>query len=61
MCTPSCPPLTFWVAKVWDRYRETEWRIAVGAGLAPVTVGVVFSTAFVLVRARRRRLAPWRW
>jgi chromate transporter len=50
MCGPSCL-LTYWVAKVWDRYRQTEWRIAVGAGLAPVTVGFVFSSAFVLVRA----------
>jgi chromate transporter len=50
MCAPSCL-LTFWVAKAWDRYRETEWRAAVGGGLAPVTVGFVFSSAFVLVRA----------
>jgi chromate transporter len=56
MCAPSCL-VTFWVAKVWDRYRETEWRIAVGAGLAPVTVGFVFSSAFVLVRAAD---ADWR-
>jgi chromate transporter len=50
MCGPSCL-LTYWVAKFWDRYRETEWRIAIGAGLAPVTVGFVFSSAFVLIRA----------
>jgi chromate transporter len=50
MCLPSCL-LTFWVAKAWDRYRETEWRIAIGTGLAPVTVGFVFSSAFVLIRA----------
>lgn len=56
MCGPSCI-LTFWVAKVWDRYRETGWRMAVGAGLAPVTVGFVFSSAFVLTRAADR---SWR-
>jgi chromate transporter len=56
MCAPSCL-LTFWVAKVWDRYRETQWRMAVGAGLAPVTVGFVCSSAFVLVRAAD---ADWR-
>ena len=50
MCGPSCV-LTYWVAKVWDRYRERSWRIAIGAGLAPVTVGFVFSSAFVLIRA----------
>ncbi|HTX47934.1 MAG TPA: chromate transporter [Caulobacteraceae bacterium] len=56
MCGPSCL-LTYWVAKAWDRYRETEWRIAVGSGLAPVTVGFVFSSAFVLIRAAD---ANWR-
>jgi chromate transporter len=50
MCGPSCL-LTYWVAKAWDRYRETQWRMALGAGLAPVTVGFVFSSAFVLIRA----------
>ena len=56
MCGPSCL-LTFWVAKAWDRYRETEWRAALGSGLAPVTVGFVFSSAFVLVKAAD---ADWR-
>lgn len=50
MCLPSCL-LTFWVAKAWDRYRDASLRIAIGAGLAPVTVGFVFSSAFVLIRA----------
>jgi chromate transporter len=50
MCGPSCV-LVFWVSKVWDRYSHTRWRAAVGAGIAPVTVGLVCSSAFVLVRA----------
>ena len=50
MCAPSCL-LTFWVAKVWDHHREAHWRVAVGAGVAPVTVGLIFSSAYVLVRA----------
>ena len=50
MCGPSCL-LVFWVSKVWDRYRHTRWRAAIGAGIAPVAVGFVFASAFVLVRA----------
>ena len=50
MCGPSCL-LTFWVAKVWDHHREAPWRAVIAAGVAPVTVGLVFSSAFVLVRA----------
>jgi chromate transporter len=56
MCAPSCF-LTFWVAKAWDRYRETRWRVAIAAGIAPVTVGLIFSSAYVLVRAAD---ANWR-
>lgn len=53
MCAPSCV-LTFWAAKAWDRYRHTAWRMAAGAGLAPVTVGFVAASAFVLVRGADR-------
>jgi chromate transporter len=56
MCGPSCF-LTFWIAKVWDQHREAGWRIAVGAGLAPVTVGFVFASAFLLIRSADR---DWR-
>jgi chromate transporter len=53
MCAPSCL-LTFWVAKAWDRYRDAPWRRALAAGLAPVTVGLVAATAWLLVRAADR-------
>ena len=50
MCAPSCL-LTYWLVKAWDRYRETKWRNAIAAGLAPVTVGLIASSAYLLVRA----------
>jgi chromate transporter len=50
MCGPSCL-LTFWLVKVWDRFGETRWRAAIQAGVAPVTVGLVASSAYLLVRA----------
>ncbi len=56
MCAPSCM-LTFWAAKAWDRYRQTRIRIALAAGLAPVTVGLVFASAWLLARAADRE---WR-
>lgn len=50
MCAPSCL-LTYWLVKAWDKYRETRWRNAIAAGVAPVTVGLIASSALVLVRA----------
>ena len=42
--------LAFWVSRVWERYRSAHWRIAMGAGLAPVTVGLVASSGWLLSR-----------
>ncbi len=50
MCAPSCL-LTFWSVKIWDRYREADLRVAIGAGLAPVSVGLVSASAWLLARA----------
>lgn len=56
MCVPSCL-LTYGVTRVWQRYQHTRWRATVEAGLAPVTVGLVLASAFVLTQAAD---ADWR-
>lgn len=50
MCLPSCL-LTLAVFHLWDRHREAPWRAAVAQGLAPVSVGLVFASAWLLMRA----------
>jgi chromate transporter len=56
MCGPSCL-LVVAASRVWDRYRERPWRLALAAGLAPVTVGMVSASAWLLCRAADR---DWR-
>ena len=43
--------LTYWVAHAWERWRDAPWRIAIQRGLAPVTVGLILSSGYVLTRA----------
>jgi chromate transporter len=43
--------LAFIIGGVWHRFRNAPWRKAVQTGLAPITIGLVFSTAFVLSSA----------
>lgn len=50
LCAPSCL-LAYWVAKGWERYRHSPWRKAIGAGLAPVAVGLVTASGWTLARA----------
>jgi len=52
--TAICAPASFLAyiaASMWDRFRETKWRLAVQRGLAPITVGLVASTGVVLLAA----------
>ena len=49
MITPCCT-LTFFVARVWQRFHGATWRRAVERGLAPVTVGLMLATGWLLAR-----------
>jgi chromate transporter len=43
--------MAFIVGGVWHRFRNAPWRRAMQTGLAPVTIGLVFSSALVLSAA----------
>jgi len=49
MCIPSFV-LTYQIARAWDRFRDAPLRIAIERGLAPVTVGLILSSGYVLTR-----------
>ncbi|HXZ46915.1 MAG TPA: chromate transporter [Pseudolabrys sp.] len=49
MCGPTCV-MAFLVARTWDRFSEARWRIAIQAGLVPVSLGLIAASAFVLAR-----------
>jgi len=55
MCAPSCL-ITFFVSRVFDRFKDAQWRIVVHAGLVPVSVGLFAAGAFVVARAADRSL-----
>ena len=50
MCGPTCV-LAFFVGRVWDRFKDARWRIAIQAGLVPVSLGLIGASAFVLARS----------
>jgi len=42
--------LTYGVAHAWERFRDAPWRIAIQRALAPVTVGLILASGYVLTR-----------
>jgi chromate transporter len=47
MCGPPCI-LAFYVGEVWERFSEAPWRIAIQAGLLPISIGLIAASAFVV-------------
>ena len=50
MCGPTCFA-TFYIARVWDRFRDAPLRIAIQAGLVPISVGLIAASAWILAWA----------
>lgn len=43
----------------WERFREAKWRIAFERGLAPVSLGLLFSSGVTVVRSSNHTLAAY--
>ena len=49
MCAPSSL-IVYVVSGVWDRFRDRPWRAIVQAGVAPVVVGLIGSSGYLLAK-----------
>lgn len=58
MCGPTSV-ITLLVAGAWQRFRDARWRIAIENGLAPVTIGLMIASAFLLVRSADQSVAAY--
>ena len=58
ICAPSSV-LTYFVAHVWDRFRTAPLRRAIQHGLAPVTVGLILASGYILAHAADHTVAAY--
>ncbi len=50
MCGPTCI-FAFYIGGVWERFKDAPWRAVIQAGLLPISIGLVFASAFVVAWA----------
>lgn len=50
MCGPACAFALF-VGRLWDKFKDARWRIAIQAGLVPISIGLTAASALIVVRA----------
>jgi chromate transporter len=56
MCAPSFM-IAYCAARVIDRFKHARWRIVLQAGLVPVTIGLVASSALIVTTAADHNVA----
>jgi chromate transporter len=49
MIGPTCVA-TYFITQVWDRFRNAPLRIAIQAGLVPISIGLLAASAWILAR-----------
>jgi chromate transporter len=47
MCFPAAV-IAWWVSGLWDRFKDSPWRLAIQRAIAPIVVGMILSGGFVL-------------
>ncbi|MGI8526743.1 MAG: chromate transporter [Pseudolabrys sp.] len=50
MTGPTCL-FAFWIARVWERFKDAHWRNAIQAGLVPLSIGLMAASAYVVTAA----------
>jgi chromate transporter len=55
MTGPTCVA-AFLVGRVWERFKTAPWRIAIQAGLVPVSLGLMAASAYVIAGATDQNL-----
>ena len=53
ICGPSCV-FACAVSRVVERFRNARWRIAIQAGLVPVTIGLIAASALIIAQGADR-------
>ena len=47
MCFPAAV-IAWWVAELWERFKDSPWRKAIQRAIAPIVVALILSGGFVL-------------
>ena len=47
MCGPAAV-IAWWVADLWERFRDSPWRQAIQRAIAPIVVGLILSGGYIL-------------
>ena len=55
MCGPTCL-FAYFVGRAWEQRRDVPWRIALQAGLLPISIGLIAASAYVVAAVAARSL-----
>ena len=57
-CAPAAV-IAWWVADLWERFKDSPWRLAIQRALAPVVVGLILSGGYILAASAEGGWPVW--
>ena len=57
-CAPAAV-IAWWVADLWERFKDSPWRLAIQRALAPVVVGLILSGGYILAASAEGGWRVW--
>jgi len=57
-CAPAAV-IAWWVADLWERFKDSPWRTAIQRALAPLVVGLILSGGYVLAASAEGAWRVW--
>ena len=57
-CAPAAL-IAWWVADLWERFKDSPWRLAIQRALAPLVVGLILSGGYVLAASAEGGWRVW--
>jgi chromate transporter len=49
MCGPTCV-FAYFIGRVWDRFKDAQWRIIIQSGMVPLSLGLIAASALVITQ-----------
>jgi len=58
VCGPAAM-ISWWVSELWERFKDNPWRLAISRAIAPLVVGLILSSGYILAQPHGHDWRTW--
>jgi chromate transporter len=58
VCGPAAA-ISWWISGLWERFKDNPWRLAISRAIAPLVVGLILSSGYILATPAGPNWRTW--